>query len=145
VREVCVFDVNETLLDLGAMDPHFERIFGAAQVRRHWFSQLLQSALVSTVTGVYVDFGRIAMAALDMTAERTGVRLADADRDAVREQMIHLPAHPDVPGALRRSRTAASAWPRSPTRRWRSPRRSSPMPGSSSGSSGCCRPTRCGG
>ncbi len=97
-----MFDVNETLLDLGAMDPHFERIFGAAQVRRHWFSQLLQSALVSTVTGVYVDFGRIAMAALDMTDERTGVRLADADRDAVREQMIHLPAHPDVPGALRR-------------------------------------------
>ncbi len=30
------------------------------------------------------------------------MRLADADRDAVREQMIHLPAHPDVPGALRR-------------------------------------------
>jgi 2-haloacid dehalogenase len=104
VRQVCVFDVNETLLDLGAMDPHFERIFGDARVRRQWFSQLLQSALVSTVTGVYVDFGRIAMAALDMTAERAGVRLADADRDAVREQMVHLPAHPDVPGALRRLR-----------------------------------------
>jgi hypothetical protein len=25
---VQVFDVNETLLDLGAMDPHFERISG---------------------------------------------------------------------------------------------------------------------
>ncbi len=30
---VCVFDVNETLLDLAALDPNFERIFGDASVR----------------------------------------------------------------------------------------------------------------
>jgi hypothetical protein len=29
MRRVQVFDVNETLLDLAALDPHFERIFGA--------------------------------------------------------------------------------------------------------------------
>jgi hypothetical protein len=28
MRRVQVFDVNETLLDLAAMDPQFERIFG---------------------------------------------------------------------------------------------------------------------
>ena len=28
MRRVQVFDVNETLLDLAALDPHFERIFG---------------------------------------------------------------------------------------------------------------------
>ncbi len=71
-----MFDVNETLLDLGAMDPHFERIFGAAQVRRHWFSQLLQSALVSTVTGVYVDFGRIASGPACGWPTPTGTRYA---------------------------------------------------------------------
>lgn len=101
-----MFDVNETLLDLGAMDPHFERIFGDPQVRRLWFGQLLQSALVSTVTGVYTDFGRVGMAALDMTAERAGVRLTDDDRDAVREQMTRLPPHPEVAGALARLRDA---------------------------------------
>ena len=51
MARVCVFDVNETLLDLGALDPHFEQIFGDAGVRRAWFLQLLQSALVATVTG----------------------------------------------------------------------------------------------
>ena len=30
VTRVCVFDVNETLLDMGALDPHFERVFGDA-------------------------------------------------------------------------------------------------------------------
>jgi hypothetical protein len=48
-----VFDVNETLLDLAAMDPHFERIFGDSGARLTWFSQMIQSALVATVTGAY--------------------------------------------------------------------------------------------
>ena len=38
---VCVFDVNETLLDLGALDPHFERLFGDASTRQAWFGQFL--------------------------------------------------------------------------------------------------------
>jgi 2-haloacid dehalogenase len=47
---VQVFDVNETLLDLAAMDPHFERIFGDPGVRVAWFTQMIQSALVATIT-----------------------------------------------------------------------------------------------
>jgi 2-haloacid dehalogenase len=33
MARVCVFDVNETLLDLGALDPHFERVFSDASAR----------------------------------------------------------------------------------------------------------------
>ena len=51
MRRVQVFDVNETLLDLAAMDPHFQRIFGDPGVRVGWFTQMIQSALVATVTG----------------------------------------------------------------------------------------------
>ena len=47
MRRVQVFDVNETLLDLAAMDPHFQQIFGDAAVRRSWFTQMIQSALVA--------------------------------------------------------------------------------------------------
>ena len=35
------------------MDPHFQRIFGAAGVRLTWFNQMISSALVATVTGAY--------------------------------------------------------------------------------------------
>ncbi len=31
---VCVLEVNETLPDLGALDPHFEQIFDDTSVRR---------------------------------------------------------------------------------------------------------------
>ena len=99
---VQVFDVNETLLDLAAMDPHFQRIFGDPGVRVTWFDQMISSALVATVTGVYHPFGDHAMAALAMTAEQAGVELADGDRQAVAAQMRQLPAHPEVAGALRR-------------------------------------------
>jgi 2-haloacid dehalogenase len=99
---VQVFDVNETLLDLAAMDPHFERIFGDPGVRVTWFGQMLQSALVATVTGTYSQFGDHAMAALEMTAQQAGVELADDDKAAVAAQLRQLPAHPEVPGALRR-------------------------------------------
>jgi 2-haloacid dehalogenase len=106
MRRVQVFDVNETLLDLAAMDPHFQRIFGDGGARVAWFNQMIQSALVATVTGAYSQFGAHAMAALEMTAERAGARLTEGDREAVAAQMRQLPAHPEVDGALRRLRDA---------------------------------------
>jgi 2-haloacid dehalogenase len=104
MRRVQVFDVNETLLDLAAMDPHFERVFGDAGMRRTWFAQMIQSALVATITGAYSQFGQHAMAALEMVAEQAGVELADDDRSAIGGQMRRLPAHAEVPEALRRLR-----------------------------------------
>jgi 2-haloacid dehalogenase len=104
MRRVQVFDVNETLLDLAAMDPHFERVFGDAGMRRTWFAQMIQSALVATITGAYSQFGQHAMAALEMVAEQAGVELADDDRSAISGQMRRLPAHAEVPEALRRLR-----------------------------------------
>jgi 2-haloacid dehalogenase len=106
MARVCVFDVNETLLDLGALDPHFERIFGDAGVRRAWFGQLLQSALVATVTDAYSDFGKIGGAALEMTAERQGVTLSVEDKRQILGGMRELPPHPEVAESLSRLRDA---------------------------------------
>jgi 2-haloacid dehalogenase len=101
-----VFDVNETLLDLRALDPPFDRVFGRPGVRREWFGQLLQSAFVSTITDAYADFGTIGRAALEMVANRNGVDLSAEDRDAILGTMRRLPPHPEVAGALERLRGA---------------------------------------
>jgi 2-haloacid dehalogenase len=103
---ICVFDVNETLLDLGALDPHFEQVFGDAGVRRTWFLQLLQSALVATVTGAYSDFGAVGGAALEMVAEREGVDLSDEGKKRILGGMRELPPHPEVAESLDRLRDA---------------------------------------
>ncbi len=106
MARVCVLDVNETLLDLGALDPRFEEVFGDASVRRAWFLQVLQSALVATVTGAYSDFGTIGGAALEMVAEREGVELSDDDRTKILGGMKELPPHPEVAESLDRLRDA---------------------------------------
>jgi 2-haloacid dehalogenase len=106
MARVCVFDVNETLLDLGALDRHFERVFGDASVRRAWFLQLLQSALVATVTDTYSDFGTIGGAALKMVAEREGLDLSDDDKQKILGGMRELPPHPEVAESLERLRDA---------------------------------------
>jgi hypothetical protein len=60
MKKLIVFDVNETLLDLEALDPHFKRVFGSASVRTSWFATVLRNSLVATITGQYDDFGKIA-------------------------------------------------------------------------------------
>jgi 2-haloacid dehalogenase len=106
VPRICVFDVNETLLDLTALDPPFERVFGRSGIRQQWFGQLLQSALVSTITDAYSDFGTIARAALQMIAQRNGVELSTEDADTILGTVRSLPPHPEVRGALERLRSA---------------------------------------
>jgi 2-haloacid dehalogenase len=102
VKRVCVFDVNETLLDLAALDPLFERIFGDASVRRLWFNQMLQSAFVATMTDAYVTFGESAAAALRMTEERQGAEVSEDDRQEILSGLRNLPPHPEVPESLDR-------------------------------------------
>jgi 2-haloacid dehalogenase len=104
VKRVCVFDVNETLLDLAALDPLFERVFGDAAVRRLWFNQMLQSAFVGTITDAYATFGEAAGAALEMTEERLGVEVPEDDRQEILGGLRTLPPHPEVPDSLDRLR-----------------------------------------
>jgi 2-haloacid dehalogenase len=106
VKRVCVFDVNETLLDLAALDPLFERVFGAAAVRRLWFNQMLQSAFVAIITDAYTTFGEAAAGALRMTEERQGVEISDDERREILAGLRELPPHPEVPDSLGRLRDA---------------------------------------
>jgi len=106
MARVCVFDVNETLLDLGALDPQFERVFGDASTRQAWFGQFLTSWLTAMVTGVYEEFGTIGGTALEMIAERQGVELSDEDKGQILAVLQELPPRPEVKQNLGRLRGA---------------------------------------
>jgi 2-haloacid dehalogenase len=103
---VCVFDVNETLLDLKALDPIFEKYLGDKAARPAWFSQFIQSALVSTITDAYAPFDAIGMAALEMVAARRGVHVTEEFRQLIGDGMQRLPPHPEVSESLARLRKA---------------------------------------
>jgi 2-haloacid dehalogenase len=102
MTSVIAFDVNETLLDLRALDGPFERVFGTAALRTQWFALMLQLSFVGGLTDDYVDFSTAQHAALRMLAERENATLSDAAATELVDAMRVLPAHPDVPPALRR-------------------------------------------
>src|ERR1051326_9573018 len=103
---IIVFDVNETLLDIAALEPHFTRAFGDRTVLRDWFSTVLLYSEVASLAGPYSDFGAIGGAAVDMTAASRGVSLSSDDRNRILSGMRSLPAHPDVRDGLERLKNA---------------------------------------
>ena len=53
-RPIIVFDVNETLLDLDALRPTFDRIFNDPAAMRLWFADLILYSEALTLNSVYV-------------------------------------------------------------------------------------------
>ena len=106
MTRVIAFDVNETLLDLRALDPIFERTLGDKALRPQWFQAMLQLAFVGTITGKYVDFTQAQHAALRVIGARGGLSIDAATADEIVGGMRRLPPHPDVMPALDRLRGA---------------------------------------
>jgi len=106
VTAVIAFDVNETLLDLRALDGVFEEVFGSAAVRGQWFAQMLQLSFVGGLTGQYVDFSTAQQASLRMVAERLGRPVTTEQVSDVVGRMSTLPPHPEVPSGLEALRAA---------------------------------------
>jgi len=106
MARVIVFDVNETLLDLHALEPHFKEAFGDARVLEEWFANVLLYSEVITIAGPYVDFASVGGATLDMMASARGITLSADHRSHILQGMLRLPAHPDVEGALQMLRDA---------------------------------------
>ena len=106
VPRVIVCDVNETLLDLAALEPQFTQVFGDSRVLQEWFNTLLLYSEVATLAGPYAEFATIAGAALDMTASARRVTMSSAARNRILQGMLSLPAHPEVPAALKAMRDA---------------------------------------
>jgi 2-haloacid dehalogenase len=103
---VIVCDVNETLLDVAALEPHFTQAFGEGRVLQDWFANVLLYSEVATLAGPYSDFASIGGAALDMVASARGMTLSAADRSRILQGMLMLPAHPDVRDGLQTMRDA---------------------------------------
>lgn len=107
MSRIIVFDVNETLLDLGVLDELFERHLGNAVLRPLWFTQVINTAITATMTGApYRHFGEVGAAALKMVAARNDFTLSDEALTEIPGRMLSLPPHPDVPGGLKHLRDA---------------------------------------
>ncbi len=98
--KIIVFDVNETLLDIEILNPFFASAYGDARVMRQWFAELILYSQALTLSGSYLEFGKLAVGVLQMVAEIRGVSLSDADVADFTARMRSMPAHPDAAPAL---------------------------------------------
>ena len=105
-KPVLVFDVNETLLDLDSVKPHFERIFGDPGILREWFNLVILYSEASSLSNIYVDFGKLGGAVLTMLGETKGVKIAADDLTKVKDAIAEMPAHTDVHEGLIKLQTA---------------------------------------
>lgn len=106
---VIVFDVNETLSDMGPMGRRFADVGAPEQLARLWFATLLRDGFALTAAGAQERFSVLAEEVL--RSSLAGVEL-DRDLDAavahVLAGMSALEVHPDVPKGLRRLRQGGS-------------------------------------
>jgi 2-haloacid dehalogenase len=103
-RPIVVFDVNETLLNLDALRPTFDRIFDDEAAMRLWFANLITYSEALTLSGVYVPFTDIGGAVLQMLAASRDITISDSDSAELTDRFATMPPHPEVPAALRRLR-----------------------------------------
>jgi 2-haloacid dehalogenase len=105
--EVLFFDSNESMLDLKAMRPAITKALGGRDdLMSLWFTTTLHYSLVDTVTSNYHDFGTIGVACLQMIAKGHGIEVTKEEAMGAVAGIRSLPAHPDVPPALKRLREA---------------------------------------
>jgi 2-haloacid dehalogenase len=106
VPSICVFDVNETLLDIEFIAPLFHRLFGDAKVLREWFGQLILYSNVITLSGPYTTFFKLGQGVLKMLGSIHNVSIHEADIQELRERMLTMPAHADAPAGLKQLKDA---------------------------------------
>ncbi|MBR1124878.1 haloacid dehalogenase type II [Bradyrhizobium lablabi] len=103
---ICVFDVNETLLDIEFIAPLFQRLFGDPNTLREWFGQLVLYSNAISLSGPYTTFFTLGQGVLKMLGTIHKVSISEADADELRTRMLTMPAHPDVPAGLKQLKDA---------------------------------------
>ncbi len=106
MKPVLAFDLHGTLTDTAALNPYFVRVFGDAARTGEWFSQMVNLAMATSMTGVFVAYPTLALAALQMVADRSGVPLTDSERTELTERVRNLPLFPDVKAGLQQVASA---------------------------------------
>jgi 2-haloacid dehalogenase len=97
-RPIIVFDVNETLLDLNAIRPTFDRIFRDPAAMRLWSAGLITYSEALTLSDAYVPFNEIGGAVLRMLAATRGITVSDAGSSELADRFAAMPPHPDPRG-----------------------------------------------
>jgi 2-haloacid dehalogenase len=103
---VLVFDVTESLLDLRALRPLFQRVFDEGAMVDEWFGETILYSETATLTDSFAPFGQLGAGVLRMLGHIHDVSVREADVAELAKRLASLPPHPDVPNSLRSLKAA---------------------------------------
>jgi 2-haloacid dehalogenase len=95
-KPILVFDVNETLLDMGPLKKAINALLNEEQGFRIWFGMLLHYSTVSNAIGHYYNFTEIATATLDMAATSLDKEVTEDQIKETLSIITTLQTYPDV-------------------------------------------------
>ncbi len=94
--KVCLFDVNETILNLETLDPIFIQIFGLKEYREIWFQSALNTAFALSLTDSYVKFSEILETTLETLASALKINISPEQKNNFKAALAQLKPHSDV-------------------------------------------------
>ncbi|MCD9479109.1 haloacid dehalogenase type II [Photobacterium phosphoreum] len=103
-KKVILFDINETVLNLGALKPIFKETFGSEDALSLWFSKLLHLSTVCITTKVKSNFAELATIVLDAIAVNYKIQLTEDQRTELLGAFSNLSPHSDIKPALSKLR-----------------------------------------
>jgi 2-haloacid dehalogenase len=103
---VIVFDVNETLSDISAMQTRFAQDGAPAPLARLWFATVLREGFALAATGEAARFADIGVEVLEELLASAGVSSPEGTAARLVSSMAELPLHPDVGAGIRALRAA---------------------------------------
>ena len=104
-KEVILFDIIQTTLDLEPLKPKFKETFGSPDALPLWFSRLLHTSTVCIVTNVNTTFTVLAGAMLESVADYYNCQLTESKRNELLTAFANLPPHADMKSSLQKLRS----------------------------------------
>ncbi|WP_217247273.1 haloacid dehalogenase type II [Streptomyces sp. AC602_WCS936] len=98
-----VFDVNETLSDMGPLQDRFADIGVPPHAYRLWFASVLRDGFALTASGAFADFPSVAREGMRVLLSSVPGWSGDIEEaaDHVLDGFSRLEVHPDVPDGVR--------------------------------------------
>jgi 2-haloacid dehalogenase len=98
--DIIVFDVNETLSDMGPLARAFSASGAPEQLAAQWFATVLRDGFAVTATGGNVPFAQVAEDNLSRLLTDHGVPRPEEGTKRIMEALHGLGVHPDVPAGV---------------------------------------------
>ncbi|HIF9436207.1 TPA: haloacid dehalogenase type II [Photobacterium damselae] len=100
-KDIIIFDINETILNLESLHKIFVDIFDNNLMLSQWFSKLLHTSAVCAITKVETNFFTLASITLDNMFDDNQLELSKFDKKEFLNEFTRLQPYSDVILALK--------------------------------------------